>query len=179
MDDLELVGRLKRGEQTGVDELLRRHGPMLRYIIRGILEDHQDQEECLADVTMLVWERAGRYDASRGSFAAWLSALTRNAALNRKRGALRRERGQEEMRESLADPAPGPEESLLRKERALRLQKAVEKLRGEEQTLFYRKYYYLQSTAQMAAELGLSQRAVEGRLRRLRSRLRKELGGDG
>ena len=47
-----------------------------------------------------------------------------------------------------------------------------------ERLLFYRKYYYLQSTAQIAAELGLSLRAVEGRLYRLRQKLRKELGDE-
>ena len=45
-------------------------------------------------------------------------------------------------------------------------------------SLFYRKYYYLQSAAQMAAELGLTERGVEGRLRRIRLRLRKELRGE-
>ena len=44
--------------------------------------------------------------------------------------------------------------------------------------LFYRKYYYCQSTAQMAAELSLTERAVEGRLYRLRQSLRQQLGGD-
>ena len=34
--------------------------------------------------------------------------------------------------------------------------------------LFYRKYYYLQPTAQIAAELGMTERAVEGRLYRLK-----------
>ena len=43
--------------------------------------------------------------------------------------------------------------------------------------LVYRKYYYLQSPAQIAAELGLSPRAVEGRLYRLKKRLAKALGG--
>ncbi|MFR0796033.1 MAG: sigma factor-like helix-turn-helix DNA-binding protein [Oscillospiraceae bacterium] len=45
--------------------------------------------------------------------------------------------------------------------------------------MFYRKYYYLQSTAQIAAELGMTERAVEGRLYRLKKRLRTMLGGDG
>jgi RNA polymerase sigma-70 factor (ECF subfamily) len=45
--------------------------------------------------------------------------------------------------------------------------------------LFYRKYYYRQSTAQIAAELGMTQRSVEGRLYRIKQKLRKRLGGDG
>ena len=45
--------------------------------------------------------------------------------------------------------------------------------------LFYRKYYYRQPTAQIAAELGLTERAVEGRLYRIRKNLREKLGGEG
>lgn len=44
--------------------------------------------------------------------------------------------------------------------------------------LFYRKYYYRQSTAQIAVELGTTERAVEGRLYRIKKALRKALGGD-
>lgn len=43
---------------------------------------------------------------------------------------------------------------------------------------FYRKYYYLQSTAQIARELGMTERAVEGKLYRLKKKLRNLLGGD-
>ena len=51
---------------------------------------------------------------------------------------------------------------LLRQERSRLLVRAVKSLTDGEQTLFYRKYYYCQSTAQMAAELGLTERGVEG-----------------
>lgn len=177
MEDQELVALLNAREARGLDELLRRHGPMLRYIIHPILTDSREQEECLADVTLQVWEKIGGYDVERGSFLAWLSALTRNTALNRRRDSLRNCRSPERLDQEMADPAPGLEEALLEKERARRLQEAVNRLGTIERSLFYRKYYYLQSTAQMAAELGLTERAVEGRLRRLRLRLRKELGG--
>ena len=52
-------------------------------------------------------------------------------------------------------------------------------LGDRERMLFYRKYYYRQSTAQIAAELGMTQRSVEGRLYRIKQKLRKRLGGDG
>ena len=55
---------------------------------------------------------------------------------------------------------------------------AIQSLSREEEQLFFRKYYYCQSTAQIAAELGITERAAEGRLYRLRQRLRKLLGGD-
>ena len=67
---------------------------------------------------------------------------------------------------------------MLRKERQQALAQAVGRLSERDQILFFRKYYYYQSTAQIAAETGLSERAVEGRLYRLRQRLRTLLGGD-
>ena len=129
-------------------------------------------------MTLLVWDKIGSYVSEKRSFSAWLSTQTRNTALNRRRGNDRHQRIQEERDEKLPDPDPGPEDRLLQKERAQRLQRAVDGLSSVERNLFYRKYYYLQSTSQMAAELGMSQRAVEGRLHRLRNRLRNELGGD-
>ena len=55
---------------------------------------------------------------------------------------------------------------------------SVPSLSSRDRALFYRKYYYLQSTARIAAELGLTPRAVEGRLYRIRKGLQNKLGGD-
>lgn len=68
-----------------------------------------------------------------------------------------------------------PEEVLLRQERQTAL---WGQLSAGERLLFYRKYCYLQSTARIALELGLTERAVEGRLYRLKRQLRKLPGGD-
>ena len=51
-------------------------------------------------------------------------------------------------------------------------------LTAGEQLLFYRKYYYMQPTAQIAAELGITERAAEGRLYRIKQKLRRLLGGE-
>ena len=73
---------------------------------------------------------------------------------------------------------PGPEEELLRDERRRALGEALESLSKQERLIFYRKYYYRQTTAQIAAELGLTSRAVEGRLYRIKQRLRTLMGGE-
>ena len=39
-------------------------------------------------------------------------------------------------------------------------------------------FSYLQSTAQIASELGMTERSVEGKLYRLKKQLRKMLGGE-
>ena len=178
MEDQELLELLTRRDERGAEELLRRYGPMLRYIIAPILSDPREREECLSDVVLQVWDRAGQYDPARGGFPAWLSAVARNTARNRLRANKTADRETGELDPAAPDPAPGPEELVLRAERERRLWAVIQGLPGADLQLFYRRYYYLQSTAQMAAELGLTERAVEGRLRRLRIRLRKKLGGE-
>ena len=174
MKDDEIVEQLRQRDQKGLEEFTRRYSPLMRYIISPILPDEQDREECLSDVTLLVWERIGLYDPDRGAFSTWLTALTRNAALNRAR---KRRPDTEPLSPEHPSPAPGPEDQTLQQELLQELRQALEKLSLKDQILFHRKYYYLQPTAQIAAEMGMTERAVEGRLYRLKKQLRRELGG--
>jgi len=79
--------------------------------------------------------------------------------------------------ETLPSKDLSPEEQVLRAEQKAILAKALDTLPHGDRILFYRKYYYLQSTAQIASELGMTERAVEGRLYRLKQKLRKKLEG--
>lgn len=166
---------LEKNEQ-GMDALLLHYGPLMRYIIAPILQNPQDREDCLSEVSMRVWEKIGQFDGEKGSFHAWLTAITRNTALNHARKASGS--SAEELSESTPSPDPTPEETLLKKERQEALKTALSRLSYKERLLFYRKYYYRQSTAQIAAELGMTERAVEGKLYRVKKQLRKSLGGE-
>lgn len=174
-----MLSALRDRQPEGLDALRLSYGPLLRYLIAPILDDPREREECFEDVVLRVWDNIGGFDPDKGKFSTWLTALTRNAALNRRRALERHAAASEALDDAIPDAAPTPEEALLRKERAQRLRTALGRLSEKDRMLFYRKYYYLQSTAQLAAEMGLTVRAVEGRLRRVRKRLQQELGGDG
>ena len=161
-----------------IEALLERHGPMMAYVVRGILSDPHEQEECLAQVRARVWERWETYDREKASPATWLTALCRNAAYDRLRTQARQRERAGTLDETMASPAPGPEEGLLQKERLETLSRLLSAMSAGDRALFYRKYYYLQSTQQMAAELGTTARAVEGRLYRIRKKLQKQMGGE-
>ena len=176
MHEQEIIALIRARDERGLSALFRHYGPMMRYIVAPILPAEQDREECISEAAMRVWDSIERYDPARGSWNAWLTALTRNAALNRAR-QLQRE-APEELDPALPSPEPLPEEALLRKERQAELTAALNRLSRTERLLFYRKYYYRQSTAQIASELGMSVRAVEGRLYRIKKRLRGMLGGE-
>lgn len=155
--------------------LLQKYGPLMRYVIAPILSDPRDREECLSDAALRAWNALDKYDPLKGSFTTWLTVLTRNTALNLAR---RLHPPTEEIPATAEAPNANPETLLLEKERRQALEAALAALPHRDQALFYRKYYYRQPTAQIAAETGLSVRAVEGRLYRIKKQLKKKLGGD-
>lgn len=162
-------------EIDSMAELLAKYSPLMRYIIAPILSDPRDREECLSDAALRAWTQIEKYDPKKGSFTTWLTVLTRNTALNRARGL---RPPVEELDDRIEAPNSDPEKLLLEKERRDALGAALRALSHQDRLLFYRKYYYRQSTAQIAAETGLSVRAVEGRLYRIKTRLKKTLGGE-
>lgn len=150
----------------------------MRYIIAPILPNEQDKEDCLSEVAMQVWKKIEKFDSQRGSWNAWLTAIVRNYALNYKRNS-KMHNSFEEIASNTPSPEPNPEEQIIQQERQTAVNRALQRLSPKDKTLFYRKYYYLQSTTQIASEMGMSERAVEGKLYRIEKQLRKMLGGEG
>ncbi|EOS63031.1 RNA polymerase sigma factor [Oscillibacter sp. 1-3] len=176
MEDTRLVHALQNRQNGAMERFQTAYTPLLRYIIAPILPDERDREECLSDVLLQVWDSIGTFDPTRATLTTWLTHLARNAALNRRRGNEHRREGGT-LDEAMPDAADGPEQSLLKAEAARVLWAAVERLGRRDRELFLRKYYYYQPTAQIAAESGLTVRAVEGKLYRIRKHLQSELGG--
>lgn len=177
MQEQDIIELLLQRNENGIDALLLHYGPLMRYIIAPILQNPQDQEDCLSEVAMRVWEKIEQFNQERGSWNAWLTAITRNTALNYKRDT-HCHNSVEEIPENTPSSEPTPEEVIIQKERQSAVNHALRQLSPKDRMLFYRKYYYLQSTAQIASELGMTERAVEGKLYRLKKRLRKMLGGE-
>ena len=176
MADTELIYALQNRQNGAMERFQMAYTPLLRYIIAPILPDERDREERLSDVLLRVWDSIDTFDLGRAALTTWLTHLARNAALNRRRGNERRKEGGT-LDEAMPDTADGPEQSLLKAEAARALWAAVERLGRRDRELFLRKYYYYQPIAQIAAESGMTVRAVEGKLYRIRKHLQSELGG--
>ena len=172
----EIINLIRSRNQDGLSELLKHYRPMMSYIITPILSCPEDQEECVLEVTLKVWDNIFNYDENKSGFKTWLTAITRNTALNHLR------KNQKHMQidldsDILKAKEGNPEEIILKKEKQEQLKKAINNLDLKERTLFYRKYYYMQSTAQIAREMGTTERAVEGKLYRIKNKIRKQIGG--
>ena len=174
MNEYEIVNLIKEKNALGMQEFLRRYGALVRYVAEPILEDPGACEDCLQEVAHRVWERIGSFDEERGSFKAWITAITRNLALNMKRGAKPAE-SYEALSTELPSDSPGPEETAVKNAAAEALKAAVDSLPKSERILIYRRFFYNQSLAQIAAETGLSERAAEGRIYRIKAKLAEML----
>ncbi len=172
-----MIQLIREKNEDGAKELLLHYGPLMRYIIAPILPNAQDQEECLSEIIMKIWDKIEVYDIERGNFNTWLTALTRNTALNKARQ--NKKYGETtEIPIDLPSKELTPEEAVLHKEKLHAIKQALRGLPAKDCLIFYRKYYYMQSIAQIAAEMGMTERAVEGKLYRMKIQLRKKIGGD-
>lgn len=174
MEDASILELLRTHQSEGLEQLLSRYSGLMHYVIGGILRHPQEVEDCYNEVCLCLWQKVDTYDPEKASLATWLTAVSRNMALNRLKSMQRRSAHETEEPASVSTP----EDVLMRKEQLEQLKDFIGRMDHRDRQLFYRKYYYMQPMAQIAAEMGLSLRAAEGRLYRLRKRLQEELGGE-
>lgn len=67
MNEQDIILLLQQKNEDGLTALTLHYGPLMRYIIAPILPNPQDQEDCLAEVTLRVWDKIDQFDPKRGS----------------------------------------------------------------------------------------------------------------
>ncbi len=177
MDIETIIEHIKNRDENGLRELLKQSEPLIRYIISPILSNKEDEDECLSDILLRIWDKIDTFDPEKGAWNTWITAISRNTARNRAKRSQHRLSG-DDLSDDMPSFEPTPEENMLLYERRTAIHRALASLSGKDRMLFYRKYYYMQSTAQIASELGMTERAVEGKLYRLKKKLRDMLGGE-
>ena len=78
--DSELLQRIARGSEEAFRMLWDRFGAGVYTLCRRRLGDVGAAEDATQETFTSVWRRAGTFDPERGSAAAWLYAVARNAA---------------------------------------------------------------------------------------------------
>lgn len=175
MNEHSIVQLISDRDEQGMRLLLQAYGALIRYVAGPFLNDKDDIEDCLQETAQKAWDRIESFDASKGSFRSWLTAVARNTAMNMRRGRKDHD-PYEELPEEMPSDARGPEQTAVDNDAAAAVRRAVEKLPEKDRLLIYRRYYYNQSIAQIALETGLGERAVEGRIYRIRQKLAAMLG---
>ena len=174
MQEKDIIKLIQAKDDRGAEELLLNYGPLMRYIVSPILQSEEDRAEGISDICMRIWNSIDKFDSSKGSWTGWITVIARNAAISFGK-RVGKHSDVDALDTELADNSQDPSDQLVRKEQAELLKYALSQLSSFEYDLFYRKYYYKQTAPQIARELGITVKAAERRLDRIKEKLRKML----
>jgi RNA polymerase sigma-70 factor (ECF subfamily) len=164
-----LVEQAARGDGESFTELCRRYYGAMVAIGHAILRDRHLAE----DAAQQAFAKAAVHLPklrNTDQFGSWLAAICRNEARDLAR-ARRAPRVEEEP--AVVEGAPGPDESCNI------VREALDRLPAEAKEVLYLRFYDGLSYDRISAVLGISEQAINGRLRRAKKRLAQDLQRSG
>ncbi len=82
--DLELVQRIKRGDDQAFKEMVDRYNARVYSLSYGVLRNPEDAEEATQDAFLTLYRKIGTFDESK-KFFSWFYRVALNAAYSRAR----------------------------------------------------------------------------------------------
>ena len=183
MEDAAIVALYWARDEQALAETAAKFGAYCRKIADNILNSAHDAEECENDTYMEAWHTIPPHEPS-DHFYAFLARITRHISLNRCRDRSRLKRSAFicELSAEMEQCIPAPDDSSCRMD-DLALRTAINdflgKLDEEKRNIFVRRYWFLDSVADIAKRYGISESKVKTTLFRCRNRLREHLNKEG
>lgn len=177
--DENLMLAYRAGDAGAFDELYARHrGAVFRYLRRQTSAPAV-AEELFQDVWLRLIDARASYEP-RAKFTTWLFTIAHNRLMDHFRSAARASlRSYDEGAESLDDPPapdPRPDESLERRQAAMRLLAALDTLPAAQREAFLLQQEGELTLEEIAAVTGTPRETVKSRLRYAVAKLRAQLG---
>jgi RNA polymerase sigma-70 factor, ECF subfamily len=173
VDERELLGRIRLGDEDAFDAIFRAHYPPLVGMAEGMLRSRAIAEEVVQDVMLELWRRREELPIEE-SLRAYLFRATRNRALNHLRHVRVERRGEPDAIAATVDLPTAPT-ALVEEEIDTALREAVAGLPERCREVFELSRVHGLRYAEIAGALGISVKTVEAQmgkaLRILRERL--------
>jgi len=153
-----------------------KYNPQIRIIVTRILnhaEQSRDIDDCVNMVYLELMEKLRQYNESRGSLGAFVATIARSVALNYCKSNMRK--NIELLGNEKIDFLSGPIKVEDNIEFQLLVEQIVEKLNEQENVLFTLRYILFYSPEEIAKAFKINRNAVDGRLNRLRNKIKKFL----
>lgn len=175
--DLELVGRVAKGDRAAVRLLfMRHHARVFRFVVR------QTGSESMADdianeVFLELWRQAPDFQG-RSEVSTWLLGIARFKALSalRKR---KEEQIDEDDAAAVPDDADTPEIAVMKEDKGAALKRLVGALPEEHRTVIDLAYYHGKSVTEIGEILGIPVATVKTRMFYARKKLGEALKSAG
>lgn len=183
MEDSEIINLYFARNQAAIAETSKKYGSYCRTVADNILHNPEDTEECVNDTWLRVWDAIPPARPAR--LRLFLAKITRNLAFDRYKQCSAEKRGGgeiaavlDELSECVADTVDVEGELQSRALRRCIAEFAAE-LPQRERRVFIGRYFYAQSIAEVAAQLGIRRNHVYVLLSRVRKKLRTHLEEEG
>lgn len=175
MDDQAIVALYWARDEQAIGETAAKFGAYCRKIADNILNSAHDAEECENDTWLAAWNSMPDNRPTR--LAPYLGRITRNLALDRLDGSRAQKRGGgqgcaslDELAECLAAP-DRVEDAFDAVETGRLISDFLRTLPAQTRTIFLRRYWYCDATADIAARCGVTETKVRVTLHRTRGKL--------
>jgi RNA polymerase sigma-70 factor (ECF subfamily) len=182
-EEMQLVRRAKRGDDSAFEELVRRYDRNVFRIAQHITQNREDAEDVVQEAFLKAYGNLTKFQ-EQSKFYTWLVRIAVNEALMklRRRKPERTVSLDEEVKteddslpREVADWSPNPEQMYNQAELRDILTRTIQGLPEGFRTVFVLRDKEGLSTEETAEALGLSIPAVKSRLLRARLQLRERL----
>ena len=177
MNDGEIIELLNKRDEKALNAISERYGGLCRSLIRNVLPDERDVEECMSTVLMKLWSSIP--PAKPDNLKAYAAKSARNEALMRWRANRSRGIGELEPLDELAGTMPPVDDEVMAKELRASVERYLKKLPPEKRRVFTQRYWFMEPIAKIAGENGISESKTASMLFRIRNGLRKHLEKEG
>jgi RNA polymerase sigma-70 factor (ECF subfamily) len=164
----DVIRRLAAGDEKALRLLFDRYAGLVNGLALKILRNDADAEDVVQAVFLQTWRQAERYDAERGTPAAWLCAMARTRALDLLRRRVSR-------REEPWDIASGSTSAPGFVER-IAVKQALAGLSANQRQALELAYYEGLTQAEISERLATPLGTVKTRIRTALIRLREMFG---
>lgn len=184
MEDTKLLRLLHKDPNAGMEQLMNQYTGLIYAVVKSKLADSHyvssDIEDCVADVFSKFYIDMADYDPAISSIKSYLCVIARNHAINiaKKRSLMESVSLDDEA--SLFQVADDViiDSELAEDELRREVIQAVENLGEPDASILFRKFYYGESSKDIAQAVGLTVSNVDTRTHRALNRLRKMFGGN-
>ena len=174
-DEQAAILAAQKGDRSAFDRLVERHQRDIYRLCYRYVNNHEDASDLAQDSFLKAYRAIGRFRGD-SAFATWLYRIAVNTCLNY-RSAKRMV--QEELSESLADPAAPALQTMEEREQARQIREAVTRLPDRQRATLILKIYHELTHEEVAGILGSSVGTVKANLFHALGNLRKMLGPAG
>ena len=183
MEDDKIVQLYLDRDESAIRHTAEKYGSRLRALSLGITADAQTAEECENDTYMEAWNRIPPNEP-RTWFFPFLSRIIRHISIDRcrERSSLKRSAHIVELSAELETCLPSSNEienAMDHAELGRAISRFLQTISREKRVIFVRRYFYLDSVAEISRKCAVSESKVKTSLFRTRNDLRKYLIKEG